>query len=115
MEQKVAEKDDEVYHFICYVPIEGKLYELDGLKPGPILLGDIAPNQDWLESIAPHIQQRIERYSQTEIRFNLLGLVRDRREEYLDQINSLETRLGIIVSLINFFFLLCRVVRIVVK
>ena len=45
-----AQKSEDSYHFIGYVPIDGRLYELDGLKAGPIDHGAIT-TEDWMESV----------------------------------------------------------------
>eukprot|EP00798_Chlamydomonas_sp_ICE-L_P006186 gene6186-2802_t len=72
-----SSKDDDAFHFISYVPIEGTLFELDGLKPGPVALCE-CDSANWLEMVGPHIQARIDRYAASEIRFNLLAVVKDR-------------------------------------
>ena len=77
-EQKLATEDDDVYHFIAYTPINGHLYELDGLQPAPIHHGACSFDE-FPEKIIPVVQRRIERYPANEIRFNLLAMVKDLR------------------------------------
>ncbi|RXG68892.1 Ubiquitin carboxyl-terminal hydrolase isozyme L5 [Armadillidium vulgare] len=78
-DDKVQPKNDEVYHFVGYIPIENRLYELDGLRQGPIDLGSIPSGKDWLKTVQPVIQQRIQKYSDGEIHFNLMAIVSDRK------------------------------------
>jgi len=75
-DSKKADKDDDVFHFVSYIPINGRIYELDGLKEGPI---DHGPAGDeWTETVRPIIESRMQRYKEGEIHFNLMGVVEDK-------------------------------------
>uniref|UniRef100_A0A7R9UD96 Ubiquitin carboxyl-terminal hydrolase n=1 Tax=Pinguiococcus pyrenoidosus TaxID=172671 RepID=A0A7R9UD96_9STRA len=91
-----ATADDDVFHFIAYIPFRGKVYELDGLKPGPIKLGeyDVQNAHEWVRVAAPAVEQRIARYANTEVRFNLLAMVRNSVEQLQELIREVETAAG---------------------
>ena len=72
----MATADDDLYHFIAYTPCNGILWELDGLAPAPISHGSCSV-ENFPDLVMPVLQRRIERYSATEIRFNLLAMVKD--------------------------------------
>jgi len=82
-------KDEDVFHFIGYVPIDNRLYELDGLKDGPIDLGPIHSTGDWLETVRPVIEKRIQKYNEGEIHFNLMAIISDRKSLYQKRLEDL--------------------------
>jgi ubiquitin carboxyl-terminal hydrolase L5 len=75
---------DDAFHFVGFVCVDGKVYELDGLKQGPILVGDAPATGAWTETARTEIQRRIETYTQkaastggedaVELRFNLMAI-----------------------------------------
>lgn len=65
------------------------LYELDGLNRAPISHGACSFDE-FPSKVVPVIQRRISRYPPTEIRFNLLAMRKDPREQ-AQQIGDLET------------------------
>lgn len=94
LDNKKAGKDEDVFHFIGYVPIDGRLYELDGLKEGPIDLGAVPAGEDWVNIVRPIIQKRIDKYSEGEIHFNLMAIVSDRQMVYQQQIEAILNSTG---------------------
>lgn len=96
--KRIATDDDDVFHFVAYVPHRGdkNVYELDGLKEGPICLGSFGNSEDkvdddnaWLKVAKNAIQDRIERYASSEIKFNLMAIVRDKRVDLVKKLNFL--------------------------
>ncbi|XP_036775570.1 ubiquitin carboxyl-terminal hydrolase isozyme L5 isoform X5 [Manis pentadactyla] len=108
---KTSAKEEDAFHFVSYVPVNGRLYELDGLREGPIDLGNLVPvpgtslltrrkifgacNQDdWISAVRPVIEKRIQKYSEGEIRFNLMAIVSDRKMIYEQKIAELQRQLA---------------------
>lgn len=52
-------QDEDAYHFIGYMAIDGRVYELDGLREGPIDHGEVTTHEDWLDAVRPVIMERI--------------------------------------------------------
>lgn len=94
-----AEKEDP-FHFVAYIPHNGKVYELDGLQTGPFDLGPVPEggDNDWLDLVTPIISRRMEEYQKagdaTEIRFNLMMVVEDPRERLKAEVEALRSAGG---------------------
>lgn len=76
--QRTTGEAEDVYHFVAYTPVGGVLYEMDGLQPAPISHGPCSQEQ-FPARVMEVLQRRVNRYDATEIRFNLLAMVRDLR------------------------------------
>jgi len=87
-----AERED-AHHFIAFIPYNGKVYELDGLKEGPIEVGVVSDGSNWLAAAGPVIEQRMARYAASETHFALLSVGARRRISLQEQIHLIQTQL----------------------
>jgi hypothetical protein len=81
-----------VYHFVAYIHFKDKIYEIDGLQEGPILIEDNVQKYDWINKVKPAIMNRISLYANNEIKFNLLAIVPDRKARLEEQETELKMR-----------------------
>ncbi|XP_059052870.1 ubiquitin carboxyl-terminal hydrolase calypso [Achroia grisella] len=83
----------EAYHFVSFVPINGHLFELDGLKPYPTDHGPWAADEDWTDKFRRVMAERLGRDAGEQvhdIRFNLMAVVPDRRIALTQKLSALE-------------------------
>jgi len=85
-------EDEDIFHFVAYVPINGRIYELDGLQEGPLDHGRIPEGADWLDHVRPVIEQRMAKYQTGEIHFNLMAVIQDKLLGYKRQIEAISSQ-----------------------
>ncbi|KAI0198627.1 cysteine proteinase [Astrocystis sublimbata] len=72
------DNDDDYagYHYIAFVPVDGQVWELDGLMKMPLCLGPFDPNTPatWLDKAVTAIQNRMARLADESASYNLLAI-----------------------------------------
>ncbi|GAN01346.1 ubiquitin carboxylterminal hydrolase L5 [Mucor ambiguus] len=75
------ELTSEIYHSISYIKSDGHVWELDGLKRGPLKLGTCNDN-NWLDVAHHEISKRCEMYQRQNLKVTLWAVVEDRKLVY---------------------------------
>ncbi|XP_046485387.1 ubiquitin carboxyl-terminal hydrolase calypso [Neodiprion pinetum] len=91
----------EAFHFVSYVPINGRLFELDGLKPYPMDHGPWGEHEEWTEQFRRVITDRLGMATGEQlqdIRFNLMAVVPDRRLAISHKLTMLKTNRQIVLE-----------------
>ncbi|XP_017305534.1 ubiquitin carboxyl-terminal hydrolase BAP1 isoform X2 [Ictalurus punctatus] len=92
----------EAFHFVSYVPIKDRLFELDGLKAYPIDHGPWGEEEEWTDKARRVIMERIGLATAGEpyhdIRFNLMAVVPDRRVKYESRLEVLKRNRQIVLE-----------------
>lgn len=90
----------ETFHFVSYVPINGNLFELDGLKRFPIDHGPWGENEDWTDKFRRVIADRLglNTGNEHDIRFALMAMVPDRRLAVAKKLQMLKMNRSIVIA-----------------
>lgn len=89
----------EAFHFVSFVPIDGHLFELDGLKPFPMNHGPWKDPEDWTDKFRCTMEERLGiSTGEQDIRFNLMAVVPDRRIAITHKLKMLRTNKTIVTA-----------------
>ena len=92
------------FHFIGYVPVHGRVWELDGLRSGgPLEVGEVpadggssglsSSSSSWMDVVRPAIKRRMQNLlsgGSENIQFNLLAIVDGQFEKASDELEMLK-------------------------
>ena len=85
-DESPEQTSQEAFHFVSFLPINGKLCEFDGLKEFPVLHGDCTEDT-WRSLTARILKNRVSQAS-GELRFNLMAIVRKRLDILHQNLNE---------------------------
>jgi len=80
LETNSNDEDDDIYHFVTFIHFKNAIYEIDGLREGPILIEENIEFKDWISKVIPYLKEKINLFSNNEIKFNLMALTPDKLE-----------------------------------
>lgn len=89
--------DEEGFHFIAFMPINGHVWKLDGLDRFPQDVGAIDESTmlGWMQIAQDQLRGRMLQYEASEIQFNLMSVVHDslssRRVALIENIKGIQT------------------------
>ena len=79
----------ETYHFVSYVPVNDRLFELDGLKQYPIDHGPWGEHEEWTELFARIMTEKLS--NAQDILYNLMAIVPDPIPRLSDRLKVLQS------------------------
>ncbi|KAF9402771.1 ubiquitin carboxyl-terminal hydrolase [Mortierella sp. AD011] len=71
-----GEEEEDQFHYVAYVHVDGYLWELDGLQPGP-LRRMACTRENWLDVARIEFKARMMTYKEGEDHFVLMAVVKD--------------------------------------
>lgn len=79
----------ETYHFVSYVPINDRLFELDGLKQYPIDHGPWGEHEEWTELFSRIMAEKLS--NAQDILYNLMAIVPDPVPKLSERLKTLQS------------------------